>query len=200
MYQHVLATLLMLIHYSIARAQARLYQERLVSFYSDLHHPPASPFCQPSDDFQCTEELSARGIYPPPNDNENGHMIQDLPDEVEGQAYFKDDLLLQLRDREQWQNDHLRERPIMYNVVVIKGMFRCNVWKRLFNRAQSLASHLESFAEIQRLYPELVGIDANGVTQPSRDLWLKEAEESIRLAGASELGENIWVRRRYLLS
>ncbi|KAJ9127823.1 hypothetical protein QFC24_000107 [Naganishia onofrii] len=157
--------------FSIARAQARLYQERLVSFYSDLQHPPVSPFCQPSDDFQGTEEVSAHGIHSSPNDNGNGHMIQDLPDEAEGQAYSTDDVLVQLRDREQWQNDHLRERPIMYNVVVIK----------------------ESFAEIQQLYPELVGIDANGVTQPARDLWLKEAEESIKLAGASELGENIWL-------
>jgi hypothetical protein len=36
-------------------------------------------------------------------------------------------------------------------------------------------------------------VDAKGVVQPSRDLWLKEAEESIKLAGASKLGENVWV-------
>ncbi|KAJ9125148.1 hypothetical protein QFC22_000102 [Naganishia vaughanmartiniae] len=156
--------------FSIARAQARLYQERLVSFYSDLQVPPGSPFSQPSDKFQSVDEMSAQGIEPVLNDTETGKMVQDLPDGLEGQVYSADDLLLQLRDRKQWQNDHLRERPIMYNVVVIK----------------------ESFAEIQRLYPELVGIDENGVTQPSRDLWLKEAEESIKLAGASELGENIW--------
>jgi hypothetical protein len=113
----------MTVSYSIARAQARLYQERLVSFYSDLQRPPVSPFCQPSDDFQGTEELSGHGVHPSPNDNGNGHMTQDLPDEAEGQAYSTDDVLVQLRDREQWQNDHLRERPIMYNVVVIKGNF-----------------------------------------------------------------------------
>ena len=51
----------------------------------------------------------------------------------------------------------------------------------------------EPFAEIQRLYPELIAVDGKGVTQPSRDLWLKEAQESIRLAGASRLDENVWV-------
>ncbi|KAJ9108767.1 hypothetical protein QFC21_000087 [Naganishia friedmannii] len=150
-------------------ADLLLYSEEGLS--ADSAHNLRDPLIRTafSDDFQSAEELSAHGVHPP-SENENGLMIQDLPDEAEGQAYFADDLLVQLRDREQWQNDHLRERPIMYNVVVIK----------------------ESFAEIQRLYPELVGIDANGVIQPSRDLWLKEAEESIKLAGASELGENIW--------
>ncbi|KAJ9102948.1 hypothetical protein QFC19_004504 [Naganishia cerealis] len=156
--------------FSIARAQAKLYQERLASFYSDLKAPPVSPYSRPCDDFQTSDASSTHEHAYSSNDSANVPMNQDLPDEVEGQAYSTDDLLLQLRDREQWQNDHLPERPIMYNVVVIK----------------------ESFAEIQRYFPELVGTDANGASQPPRDLWVKEAEESIRLAGSSELGENVW--------
>lgn len=66
--------------------------------------------------------------------------------------------------------------------------------------ADNRSWHLESFAEIQRLYPELIAVDAKGVVQPSRDLWLKEAEESIKLAGATGLGDNVWVCRVKALS
>ena len=49
-------------------------------------------------------------------------MLQDLHDELEGRVCCRDDLLLQLRERKQWQVEHMTQRPVMYNVVVIKGM------------------------------------------------------------------------------
>lgn len=64
--------------------------------------------------------LDAEVDSPCTNGNQ-GPMVQDLPDELEGQPCSREDVLLQLRDRDQWQNDHMKQRPVMYNVVVIKG-------------------------------------------------------------------------------
>lgn len=118
--------------YSIARAQAKLYQERMVSFYSQKDCTPISPFTQPSDDFEETDNTFNSNSELHCTDGSQGPMIQDLPDELEGRSCSREDVLLQLRDRVQWQNDHMKQRPVMYNVVIIKGMWLLNVWTRSF--------------------------------------------------------------------
>lgn len=94
------------------------------SFYSQKDCSPISPCTRPSDDFEETEDVidSSSGLHC--TDGFGSPMNQDLPDELEGRSCSKEDVLLQLRDRDQWQNDHMRQRPVMYNVVIIKGVCR----------------------------------------------------------------------------
>jgi hypothetical protein len=182
-------------HLSIARAQAKLYQERMVAFYSNKAAVPPCPCSQASDDFEETENPSGDRQTSSSNINLEP-MLQDLPGELEGQTCCRDDILLQLRDRHQWQVEHMSQRPVMYNIVIIKGMHPATPDPHQLGihvRLLIAFVHAEPFAEIQRLYPELIAIDEKGVTQPARDLWLKEAQESIKLAGASRLDENVWV-------
>lgn len=92
-----------------------------MSFYSNKDSAPLSPFSRPSDDFEETENMLNSTDELPCTNIDQGPMVQDLPDEFEGQSCSREDVLLQLRDRDQWQNEHMKQRPVMYNVVIIKG-------------------------------------------------------------------------------
>ena len=106
---------------SIARAQASLYEERMLSFYSNRSAAPKCPCSRASDDFEATDMPPAGASHASTSDINLEPMLQDLPDELEGQVCCRDDLLSQLRERERWQIEHMSQRPVMYNVIVIKG-------------------------------------------------------------------------------
>lgn len=94
----------------------------MVSFYSNNAAVPKCPCNRASDDFGETEMLTSGVLQASVSDINLEPMLQDLPDELEGRVCCREDLLLQLRERRQWQVEHLSQRPVMYNVVVIKGM------------------------------------------------------------------------------
>lgn len=95
----------------------------MVSFYSNKTAAPKCPCARASDDFEETEVQAFGDRQVPSNDINLEPMLQDLPGELEGQACCKDDVLLQLRERDQWQVEHKSQRPVMYNIVIIKGVF-----------------------------------------------------------------------------
>lgn len=92
----------------------------MVAFYSNKAAVPPCPCSQASDDFEIENPSGDRQTSSSSIDLEP--MLQDLPGELEGQTCCKDDVLLQLRDRHQWQVEHMSQRPVMYNIVIIKGM------------------------------------------------------------------------------
>jgi hypothetical protein len=70
--------------------------------------------------------------------------------------------------------------------------------KKLVSIRQISGSYLDNQIDAKRI-PEFAGISERIVPAIAKladsggDLWLKEAQESIRLAGASRLDENVWV-------
>lgn len=83
------------------------------------------------------------------------------------------DVLVQAKLRDQWQETHRAAMPIRYRVYIVT----------------------ETFAEIERQMPQLVEATKEGLIRPVRDLHMREAVESTKLAGASMIAEGVWVSR-----
>lgn len=112
-----------------------------------------------------------------PSDRQGDDMvIEDAPqDGVEPVTYT--DVLVQAKLRDQWQQNHRAGLPIRYRVYIVT----------------------ESFSEIERQVPQLVEATKEGLIRPERDLFLREAAESTKLAGASMIAEGVWVSKNVSL-
>ena len=95
------------------------------------------------------------------------------PNEFEPRTFV--DVLVQAKQRDQWQERHRARLPIRYRVYILT----------------------QTFAEIEKQMPQLVEATGEGLIRPERDLQLREALESTKLSGASMIADGIWVGRRY---
>lgn len=93
-------------------------------------------------------------------------------DEFEPKAFV--DVLVQAKQRDQWQDRHRARLPIRYRVYILT----------------------QTFAEIEKQMPQLVEATVEGLIRPERDLQLREALESTKLSGASMIADGIWVSDR----
>jgi hypothetical protein len=91
------------------------------------------------------------------------------PNEFEPKTFV--DVLVQAKQRDQWQDRHRARLPIRYRVYILT----------------------QTFAEIEKQMPQLVEATGEGLIRPERDLQLREALESTKLSGASMIADGIWV-------
>jgi hypothetical protein len=101
--------------------------------------------------------------------SEDDHKMVVEPNDFEPKTFV--DVLVQAKQRDEWQDKHHGRMPIRYRVYIIT----------------------QTFAEIEKQMPQLVEATGEGLIRPERDLQLREALESTKLSGASMIADGIWV-------
>ena len=124
------------------------------------------------DEEKVSPDSDSRDDFPANKQGDDMIIEVDPQEGVEPTTYS--DVLVQAKLRDQWQEAHRASMPIRYRVYIVT----------------------ETFAEIERQMPQLVEATKEGLVRPERDLHMREAVESTKLAGASMIADGVWVSGR----